>query len=270
MSQNQKKKLKEETKKKQLERREKLLKAKWGNKRDDEESKGDDKKEHAPQQPIEAPQKKPPAISRPAKAIEMAKEVAKDVAGKGKDDEDENAPANDSDGKLVKILSAEEADASGSRLSQHKKGSGKVVGPRDFADWKKKNGVQEGQKVFCLTGWYPCVKDDLVERGWFRNEDPDSPFFDLKWMLRSSDSRIARFQPWQLTNHFLKNTAITTKAGLMKSLRNLTWFASVSEDNIFPRGYDLTSPDELRDFLDDYRCLRAESLLKLILVQGEG
>ena len=172
------------------------------------------------------------------------------------------------DGKVVKVLTAEEVAGIGNRLSQRKKGDAKIVEARDFNDWKRKNCVKPNQKVFSMTGWYPCVKDDLLERGWFFNEDRDSPFFDLKWTLRSTDVKPGSFQPHQLTNHFLKNTAITTKVGLMKSLRNLTWFASDTEDSIFPRAYDLKHLGDLAAFMDDYRCLKAESLLKLILVRA--
>jgi hypothetical protein len=76
-------------------------------------------------------------------------------------------------------------------------------------------------------------------------------------------------QPWQLTNHFLKNTAITTKVGLQHSLRNLSWFASENEDSIFPRGYDLNLASDLAAFLDDYRIVRAESLLKVVLLRAK-
>jgi tubulin monoglycylase TTLL3/8 len=38
-----------------------------------------------------------------------------------------------------------------------------------------------------MTGLYPCVKDEFIRRGWYYNTDPDSPFFDLKWTLKSGD-----------------------------------------------------------------------------------
>lgn len=55
-----------------------------------------------------------------------------------------------------------------------------------------------------MTGWYPCVKKALVERGWTQNPDRDSPFFDLKWTLHSQDIRTTDIEPWQLCNHFFK------------------------------------------------------------------
>ena len=38
-----------------------------------------------------------------------------------------------------------------------------------------------------MTGWYPCVKQALLDRGWYFNPDPTSQFFNLKWTLRSID-----------------------------------------------------------------------------------
>ena len=58
---------------------------------------------------------------------------------------------------------------------------------RDFADWKRKNSVPQDTKVFCMTGWYPCVKQALLDRGWHFNPEGDSPFADLKWTLKSVD-----------------------------------------------------------------------------------
>ena len=94
------------------------------------------------------------------------------------------------------------------------------------------------------------------------NSDPLSPYFDLKWTLRSSDIGLESLQPWQLTNHFLKNIAITTKAGLNKSLRELVWQADMHADDILPRAYDLSVPSELYEFVNDFRLQKAEGILK--------
>lgn len=141
---------------------------------------------------------------------------------------------------------------------------------RDFMDWKRKNGVAEDTKVFVMTGWYPCVKDALIERGWVENPDRDSPFADLKWTLRSIDVNKETLQPWQLTNHFMKNMAITTKAGLIKSLSTLTDVADVHANDIIPRGYDLSAPAQMRAFIDDFRCQQAEIVLRAVYKRVTG
>ncbi|KAK7242865.1 tubulin tyrosine ligase-like protein [Aureococcus anophagefferens] len=134
---------------------------------------------------------------------------------------------------------------------------------RDFEDYKRKQGIADDTKVFCMTGWYPCVKDALLDRGWHFNDDRESEYFDLKWTLRSNELNQRDLKPWQLTNHFLKNTAITTKAGLTKSLRGLHWFADASSGGDLPRAHDLSNGTSFRQFLDDFRGMEAERVLKL-------
>jgi hypothetical protein len=141
---------------------------------------------------------------------------------------------------------------------------------RDFADWKRKNGVPADGLVFAMTGWYPCVRDALLARGWYHNTDPTSTYFNLKWTLRSLDVSQEALQPWQLTNHYLKNVAITTKAGLIKSLQSLVWTADVEANDIIPRGYDLSNNGEMQAFLDDFRTQKAESVLKALYLQLTG
>ena len=139
---------------------------------------------------------------------------------------------------------------------------------RDYADWKRKNSVPQDGLVFVMTGWYPCVKQALLDRGWYFNSDSTSPHCDLKWTLRSIDISQETLLPWQLTNHFLKNVAITTKVGLLKSLKSCVWLADVSVNDIIPRGYDLSNPQEAQAFIDDFRCQKAESILKMIYTKA--
>jgi len=47
-----------------------------------------------------------------------------------------------------------------------------------------------------------------------------------------------------LVNHFEKNGVITTKIGLTKSLRNLMWITDTSEDNFYPKCFDLNDEDD--------------------------
>lgn len=151
-----------------------------------------------------------------------------------------------------------------------KEGHGSNVPARDFADWKRKNGVPAEAMVFAMTGWYPCVKEALIARGWHYNPDNTSPYFNLKWTLRSIDVLQETLHPWQLTNHYLKNVAITTKAGLIKSLSQLVWTADVEANDIIPRGYDLSNNLEMQAFLDDFRTQKAESILKALYLQLTG
>ena len=184
-----------------------------------------------------------------------------------------NLPTTNSAKPSTKVT-AEMADALINRLKVKSQRSSDgteiaIAAPvRDYADWKRKNSVPQDGLVFIMTGWYPCVKQALLDRGWFFNNDPTSPHCDLKWTLRSIDISQETLLPWQLTNHFLKNVAITTKVGLLKSLKSCVWLADVSVNDIIPRGYDLSNPQEAQAFIDDFRCQKAESILKMIYAKA--
>lgn len=173
--------------------------------------------------------------------------------------------------RVVNRVSSEQAEAMVARLSVKSKMEESIGVPaRDFADWKRKNAVPQDAQVFAMTGWYPCVKQALLDRGWHYNPDPLSPYFDLKWTLRSIDVSQEQLQAGQLTNHFLKNVAITTKVGLIKSLQSLVWVADVHSDDIIPRCYDLSNPQDTQAFIDDFRYQKAECHLKAVYKRITG
>lgn len=136
---------------------------------------------------------------------------------------------------------------------------------RDFADWKRKHGIAQDRRVFVMTGWYPCVKDELIARGWVHNPDRDSPFFDLKWTLTSQHLRQSALEPWQYANHFQNTRSLVTKTGLSRTLASLQWYASETCDAIFPRCYDLSNAVEARAFVEDFRFLEALRVLRSII-----
>ncbi|CAK4090918.1 unnamed protein product [Aphanomyces euteiches] len=96
-------------------------------------------------------------------------------------------PQNEEENKPVEKPKVN-VEAMVSRLSKLKASEVQLVPEaKDFASWKKRNGVAQDTKVFCLTGWYPVIKETLEKRGWFHNPDRNSPYFDLKWALKSDD-----------------------------------------------------------------------------------
>ncbi|KAJ0412304.1 hypothetical protein ATCC90586_009494 [Pythium insidiosum] len=156
-----------------------------------------------------------------------------------------------------------DVDAMVARLSRLKDRDASVVPEaRDFASWKRRHGVRPEQKVFSMTGWYPVIREELEKRGWFFNADRESPFFDLKWSLKSDDLKGVKLAKHQYVNHFFANTALTTKVGLLHSLRGLAWHQSVDVHTVFPRAYDLNEPRDMDAFVLDFRYTFAEGVLK--------
>ena len=109
----------------------------------------------------------------------------------------------------------------------------------DLNEWKKKNRLEAGEKVFIITGGYNELKKALKERGWVQNPDYNSPCFDLKYTLQIKEIDFDHLQDFQMVNHFQKNGVITTKLGLTKTLRNNVWINDISEDTYFPKCFDL-------------------------------
>lgn len=114
----------------------------------------------------------------------------------------------------------------------------------DLAEWRKKNRLEEGEKVFIITGGYKDLKNALIERGWVRNPDFNSPCFDYKFTLQIKEIDFEHLQDFQMVNHFVKNGVITTKLGLAKTLRNSKWINDMSEDIFFPKCFDLNDDDD--------------------------
>jgi tubulin monoglycylase TTLL3/8 len=111
------------------------------------------------------------------------------------------------------------------------------------------------------------IREELLRRGWFFNQERDSNYFDLKFTLAVSDIDFSALGIRQLVNHFKNSTCLTTKVGLLRTLRNCPFFANHYHDinDFFPRSYDLSNPVDVQDFLDDYHCLQAEAILKRLL-----
>ena len=130
-----------------------------------------------------------------------------------------------------------------------------------MAQWKKRQRLNPEDKIFSIVGGYGDIKAALDKRGWFENPDLSSPCFDFKWTLRAKDIDHKGLLDHQIVNHFEKNTSITTKVGLCKSLRNLIWFNNVDIDTFYPRCFDLTDGADYEDFLDEFKRAKVSLLL---------
>ena len=130
-------------------------------------------------------------------------------------------------------------------------------------EWKKKHRVTEDTKVFICVGGYGDVKRALKSRGWVENKDLESKCFDLKWTLRTKDINTNALENHQIVNHYAKATSITTKVGLTHSLKNLVWFNNVDIDAFYPRCYDMGLQEELDDFSQEFKSVKAQCYLKI-------
>eukprot|EP01017_Pseudomicrothorax_dubius_P040157 TRINITY_DN6245_c0_g2_i2.p1 TRINITY_DN6245_c0_g2~~TRINITY_DN6245_c0_g2_i2.p1 ORF type:complete len:778 (-),score=219.61 TRINITY_DN6245_c0_g2_i2:841-3174(-) len=139
----------------------------------------------------------------------------------------------------------------------------------DLEVWKKKHRLPPETKVYIVMGGYPDLKNALDSRGWVENPDSNSVCFDLKWTLMSRDIEYDSLNDSQVVNHFEKNTAITTKVGLAKNLRNLIWFNNVDIDTFYPRCFDLADVYDHQDFLEEFKAVKAEALLKNFMIKWE-
>ena len=133
----------------------------------------------------------------------------------------------------------------------------------DMKEWKKKYRVEPDTKVFIIKGGYGDIKRALKSRGWVENKEKESPCFDFLWTLMSKDVLHNELQPNQIVNHFPTATSITTKVGLTHSLKNLIWFNSVDIDTFYPRCYDLAIGEELDDFIQEFKQVKAVSWMKI-------
>ncbi|PHJ20604.1 tubulin-tyrosine ligase family protein [Cystoisospora suis] len=76
-----------------------------------------------------------------------------------------------------------------------------------------------------------------------------------------------RLLPYQLTNRFLDTSPLTTKIGLLKSLRaNMPFLLDSTYKAIMPRCYSLNLEDHVSSFKEDYVFTQTEAVLKLALL----
>ena len=125
-----------------------------------------------------------------------------------------------------------------------------------FEEWKKRNKIDKDQKVFICSKEYPDIKNALLNRGWLQNDEVKSPFFDLKWCLKSSDIEHSKLIKNQIVNRFEKTGSLTRKSGLCRNLRNLVWFRSVNIDTFYPKCFDLSEINDFNDFIEEFKIMR--------------
>jgi len=69
----------------------------------------------------------------------------------------------------------------------------------------------------------------------------------------------------QIVNHFNKATSLTTKVGLLHNLKNLIWYDNIDVETFFPNCFDLAVGEDLDDFIDEFKAVKAESWVKIFV-----
>ena len=122
--------------------------------------------------------------------------------------------------------------------------------------------IQKKKKLFIVKGSYVDVVKNLTNRGWEKNPNVKSLEFDYIWNVKANDINFNALKPSQLCNHYFRNGEITRKNELCKNIKNL-YYNGIDPMNFFPRSYDLSIKNELKDFKQDFKFTWAISLLKL-------
>ena len=136
-------------------------------------------------------------------------------------------------------------------------------------EWIKKNRLEPGTKVFVISAGYPEIRKALEDRGWIQNPDFESTCYHLKYSLRSKDIDYGSLSDNQIANHFGKANGLTTKAGICKTLKNSVWACAEDEDSYFPKCFETHDREEYEAFLQYYKILRAESILRKLVALGD-
>lgn len=121
-------------------------------------------------------------------------------------------------------------------------------------------------QVFVITGVYPDVRACLLSRGWVENPEPESPYFDLKWCLRTRSIYLPPLMKPQIVNHYSgAGACLTTKYGLLESIQHIKWYFDVDVDSFFPRAMKLGTPAEFEALETEFKWCAAAAVLRRFL-----
>jgi hypothetical protein len=130
--------------------------------------------------------------------------------------------------------------------------------------WRKRVGLVAGERVFTCneTGFYADVRRALLARGWREAPWGSTPHWSMMLTLKAKDVPHASLKPGQSANHFLGSSSFCTKAGLLRCLEGAHGHISASPARFSPRAYDLDDPAGYATFVDEFRCVAAEAVLR--------
>lgn len=102
----------------------------------------------------------------------------------------------------------------------------------------------------------PLVEKALLQKGWLQLEDRSSFSFTLKWVEIKNHIDFKNFRAGeQMVNHFPNINLLTTKIGLLESLRGYSKIhrPHLRMDSFVPQTYRMDVPNEKEEFLRNYK-----------------
>lgn len=175
-----------------------------------------------------------------------------------------------------KTASAASVATTGTSAGAHVSGAVRSLdacfeGHPQYGVWRSKWRIPEGAQVFSMgpVGKHSeGIRSGLLRRGWIETPTPNAGFYNLLWSIRCGDIDFKALRADQVVNHFQVASCITTKVGLLHSLRELPWFDAFDPESFYPRAYDLFRDDGRAEFQEDFRWTAAESLVKRVAATG--
>ncbi|XP_075266450.1 uncharacterized protein LOC142358761 isoform X2 [Convolutriloba macropyga] len=73
------------------------------------------------------------------------------------------------------------------------------------------------------------------------------------WTTKTNMTYVKRAGVNTFYNHFPTTASFTTKHGLTTTLKSVSWYGQVCEDEIYPRCYRIAIPEERQAFIEDFR-----------------
>lgn len=86
---------------------------------------------------------------------------------------------------------------------------------------------------------------------------------DFIWGGARDDVDTRTLRPTQIINYFRRNTAITTQLGLCRCLRRPPLDLTVDPRTFFPRCHFLLDPNDISDFIEDFRIGAAAAIVQM-------
>lgn len=132
----------------------------------------------------------------------------------------------------------------------------------DLPSLLKRNGLSPDTKVFIAGPSYYHIQNELLKQGWIENPDVYSNLFTFKFAITKFMGNFDLLKEHQITNHYENTGILTTKTGLIGTLKKFPSMFSNDPNRIAPIAFDLTDESEFSAFFSYFKFNKALSELK--------